>query len=111
MIALEAATAADAQQIIVTDVGRADFPAEFLALLPFDFNRWHRKEERAGKVAFASDSGLRDGFFDHEFGKAFGETHRRKRLDRNEVDCPSHRGPEPFDGKAGQRSNPGLAGR
>ena len=77
---------------------------------PFDLDRRHRQEQRAGEIALRADAGLGDRFLGHHVGHALAELGRAERLDRNEVDRAGDRGLQPVGRKAADRADAGLPG-
>ena len=71
MILPEFFAAADAQNVVVSDVGLAGGAGKLASLRPLDLDRGDGKEQRAGKIALAADRRLRDGLFDDDIGEPF----------------------------------------
>ena len=56
VISREPSAAADAQHVVIVEIGLADRASELQPLRPFDFDRRDREEQRSGKIAFAADA-------------------------------------------------------
>ena len=70
MIGGEPSAAADAQQGVVIEFRvPSDRACELKPLRPFDLNRRNGEKQRPGKIAFAADAGLGDGFLGGDIGQ------------------------------------------
>ena len=69
----EPAAAAGLQQLRIGKIVRADGAAELEALRPFDFDRRHRQEQRAGKIALGAEAGLGESLLGGKVRDALGQ--------------------------------------
>jgi len=70
MICCELRSAADAQQGVVVEFRvPSDGACELKPLRPLDLDRCDGEKQRSGKIAFAADAGLGDGFLGGDIGQ------------------------------------------
>src|SRR4030088_2834239 len=91
VILCESSATADAQEGVVIELGCSDHASKLQPLRPLDLDRGDGKKQRPGKIVFAPDRRLRDGFFSGDLGKPLRKSRRGKRLDRHEIERSSHR--------------------
>ena len=73
MIGCEAAAAADAQNVIVVEIGFFDDASDLEPLRPLDLDRRHGQKQRPGKIGLAADARLSERFLGRDFGQPLGE--------------------------------------
>src|SRR3979490_1981535 len=88
VILCESSATADAQEGVVIELVCSEHASKLQPLRPLDLDRGDGKKQRPGKIAFAPDRRLRDGFFSGDIGKPLRKIGRGKRLERPETDRP-----------------------
>src|SRR5258708_35799906 len=109
VILRESSAAADAQDVVVIELGCSDRASNLQPVRPLTLDRSDGKKQRPGKTTFAPDRRLRDGFFSGDIGKPLRKIGRGKRLYLHEIDRSSHRRFQAIGGKTRDGPNAGFA--